>query len=93
MAEINVQNEELRTTREATRELGALFRQLEEGDLAKVVVASGGKMKGVMLSVEEYARLIEIERAARVYHHEFDHLIKHEYPERYDMHNALRRKE
>lgn len=57
MAGFPVNNDELRTTREAMRELNAILRQLSQGDLEKVVLTSKGQMKGVLLSVDEYARL------------------------------------
>lgn len=37
----------------------------------------------------EVERLRKVERAARVYFSEFDHLIRGEYPERSDLRDAL----
>jgi PHD/YefM family antitoxin component YafN of YafNO toxin-antitoxin module len=53
---INVANEELRTTREAAREIGAMLTQLSEGQLEKIVLTSRGQMVGVLLSVDEFAK-------------------------------------
>jgi hypothetical protein len=57
MAELNVKNSELRTTREAMRELTALLDQLEKGDIEKIVLTSRGQMRGVLVSVETYSNL------------------------------------
>lgn len=57
MAEIAVKNEELRTTREAMRELNALLEQLNVGDIEKIVLTSKGQMRGILLSVSRYSEL------------------------------------
>jgi len=59
-AEIPVANEELRTTREAMRELNALLDQLARGDIEKIVLVSRGQMRGVLLSLNEYAQLVQM---------------------------------
>ena len=57
MPEIPVSNGELRTIREAMREMSSLLDLLDEGVLAKVVLTSKGQLRGVLLSVDEYAKL------------------------------------
>lgn len=59
MAELNVKNEELRTLREAMRELTALLDQLEKGDIEKVVLTSRGRMRGVLVSVDKFSELVD----------------------------------
>lgn len=54
---MEVQNKELRTTREAMRELNALLEQLEQGSLEKVVLTRNGKLVGVLLSIESFAAI------------------------------------
>jgi hypothetical protein len=61
MAEISVANDELRTTREAMRELNALLDQLDKGDIEKIVLTARGQFRGVLLSVSEYAQLTQRE--------------------------------
>jgi|1185.fasta_scaffold1300998_1 hypothetical protein len=56
--EIQVENSELRTVREAMREMGAILAQLEKGEAEKVVLTSKGKMRGVLISIETYSRLV-----------------------------------
>ena len=58
-SEIPVRNEEIRTAREVVREFGATLGLLSSGDLEKVVVVTQGKMRGVLLSPERYAALLE----------------------------------
>jgi PHD/YefM family antitoxin component YafN of YafNO toxin-antitoxin module len=54
---IETENAELVTVRTAMRGLNALVDDLEEGRREKVVLTAKGKMRAVVLSVEEYARL------------------------------------
>jgi hypothetical protein len=54
MRELKVKNEEMRTVREAMREMGSLLAQLERGDVEKFVLARGGQMVAVMISPGKY---------------------------------------
>lgn len=54
---MEVQNHELRTTREAMRELNALLEQLEQGSLEKVVLTRNGQFVGVLTSVAKWEDL------------------------------------
>ena len=58
--EIPVENSELRTVREAMREMTAILSQLESGEVEKIVLTSKGKMQGVLISIETYSRLITL---------------------------------
>lgn len=55
---VDVDNRELRSTREVAREIGSILVQLEQGDLEKVVVTQAGKMRAVVLSVGAYDELL-----------------------------------
>lgn len=57
MSDMNVKQEEMRSTREVVRELGSILGQLEDGSVRKIVIMSGKTMKGVLISVDEYANL------------------------------------
>lgn len=60
MSDINVQQQEIRTTREVVRELGSILTDIESGALSKVVIMSPlGKMRAVVISVDEYNKLKE----------------------------------
>ena len=61
MGQIPVSNEEMRTTREAAREMNALLDQLSRGDLKKIVLTKQGKIVGVLMSPSQYAHLISTE--------------------------------
>lgn len=52
---IETDNEELRSVRDVSRELGALLERLEAGELEKVVVTRHGRMVAVILPLEAYA--------------------------------------
>lgn len=52
-----VSNEELRTTREVARELLSILDLVESGQ--KIVVTHNGKMRAVIISVEQYEALTE----------------------------------
>jgi hypothetical protein len=60
---IPVTNEELRTVRDAMREMLALLDMLDDETLHKVVLTHRGQMRAVLVSVEEYARLLREIRA------------------------------
>jgi prevent-host-death family protein len=57
MAKVEVSNDELRTIRDAMRELNRLVEHLESGEAEKYVLTKHGQLRAVVLSVEDYARL------------------------------------
>jgi hypothetical protein len=58
VAHIPVSNEEVRSVREAMRNLSALLDQLEQGDPEKLVLFQNSRIRAVLLSPERYAELI-----------------------------------
>jgi hypothetical protein len=54
---VEVSNEELRTVRDAMRELNRMIDLLECGDSEKFVLTKHGQMRAVVLSVESFAQL------------------------------------
>ena len=61
MSRVEISNDELRTVRDAMRELHRMVDALGRGDLEKVVLTHRNQMRAVVLSVEEYARLRQVE--------------------------------
>lgn len=57
MARVEVSNDELRTVRDATRELGKLIESLESGDAEKFVLTKHGQMRAVVVSVDAYTAM------------------------------------
>lgn len=57
MAKVEVSNDELRTVRDATRELGKLIESLESGDAEKFVLTKHGQMRAVVVSLDSFASL------------------------------------
>lgn len=57
MGKVEVSNEELRTVRDAMRELNRMVDELERGESEKYVLTKNGQMRAVVLSVESFARL------------------------------------
>jgi hypothetical protein len=57
MAKVEVSNEELRTVRDAMRELNRMVEALETGELEKVVLTQRNQMRAVVVSVDTFARL------------------------------------
>jgi hypothetical protein len=57
MNKVEVSNEELRTVRDATRELGRLVDSLVSGDAEKFVLTKHGQMRAVVVSVEEFSTM------------------------------------
>ena len=57
---IRIRTDELRTVREAMRELGSLIDELEDGDVEKLVLTQRNRMRAVVVSVERWS---EVERA------------------------------
>lgn len=54
---IAVSNDELATIRDAMRNLNRIVDALNSGAADKVVLTKGGKMRAVILSLDEYERL------------------------------------
>lgn len=57
MARVEVSNDELRTVRDATRELGRLIESLESGDAEKFVLTKHGQMRAVVVSLDSFTTL------------------------------------
>lgn len=57
MSELRVRNDELRTMREAMRQLGQMIEELERGDVEKLVLTQRNRMRAVVLSAERYSEL------------------------------------
>lgn len=64
MAYVEVSNDELRTVRAATRELGRLVESLENGDAEKFVLTKHGRMRAVVVSIEDFAAMRVAEQRA-----------------------------
>lgn len=52
---IRVSADELRTVREAMRDLGTLLDQLEDGEVAKLVLTQRNRMRAVVVSLERWS--------------------------------------
>jgi len=61
MAEVTVSNTELRTVRDAMRELNRMVESLESGDHDKFVLTQRNQMRAVVVSLETFS---ELSRAA-----------------------------
>ncbi len=57
MARVEVSNDELRTVRDATRELGRLIESLESGDAEKFVLTKHGQMRAVVVSLDAFTTM------------------------------------
>lgn len=57
MGRVEVSNDELRTVRDATRELGRLIENLASGDAEKYVLTKHGQMRAVIVSVDDFAAM------------------------------------
>lgn len=57
MGKVEVSNDELRTVRDAMRELNRMVDALESGDSEKFVLCQNNRMRAVVISVETFARL------------------------------------
>lgn len=57
MGRVEVSNDELRTVRDAMRELGRLIESLENGDAEKFVLTKHGQMRAVVVSLDEFAAM------------------------------------
>jgi PHD/YefM family antitoxin component YafN of YafNO toxin-antitoxin module len=61
---IRIRADELRTVREAMRDLGSLLTELEDGDVEKLVLTQRNRMRAVVVSLEHWSR-VERELAGR----------------------------
>jgi hypothetical protein len=57
MGRVEVSNEELRTIRDAMRELNRMVDALESGDSEKFVLCQNNRMRAVVISLETFTRL------------------------------------
>lgn len=57
MGKVEVSNDELRTIRDATRELGKLVECLESGGAEKFVLTKHGQMRAVVVSLDSYTEM------------------------------------
>jgi len=57
VAKVEVSNDELRTVRDAMRELNRLVEDLESGESVKYVLTKNGRMRAVVISLDEFASL------------------------------------
>jgi hypothetical protein len=57
MGRVEVSNDELRTVRDAMRELNRMVNALEDGDSEKFVLCQNHRMRAVVISLETFARL------------------------------------
>jgi prefoldin subunit 5 len=69
MAALEVSNEQLRTVREAMRQLTRLVDALAAGEADKFVLCQSTQMRAVLVSVETYARLTEAASLAQSAQH------------------------
>lgn len=58
--EIRIRADELRTVREAMRDLGSLLAALDEGEVEKLVLTQRNRMRAVVVSLERWS---EVEQA------------------------------
>ena len=54
---IRIRSEELRTVREAMRDLSSLLTELEDGEVDKLVLTQRNRMRAVIVSVERWSEL------------------------------------
>jgi hypothetical protein len=52
---IHIRVDELRTVREAMRDLGSLLDELDDGEVQKLVLTQRNKLRGVVVSVERWS--------------------------------------
>jgi arginine/ornithine N-succinyltransferase beta subunit len=57
---IHIRADELRTVREAMRDLGSLLTELEDGDVEKLVLTQRNRIRAVVVSLESWSK---VERA------------------------------
>jgi PHD/YefM family antitoxin component YafN of YafNO toxin-antitoxin module len=57
MGKVEVSNDELRTVRDAMRELNRMVDSLESGDTEKFVLCQNNRMRAVVISLDTFAYL------------------------------------
>jgi len=57
MGTIRVCNDELRTVRDAMRELNRLVERLDQGDIDKVVLTHRNQMRAVVLTLDSFTHM------------------------------------
>ena len=57
MAELRISTDELRSMREASRELSRMVELLERRELDKLVLTQRNRMRAVVMSVERYSEI------------------------------------
>ena len=57
MPRVEVSNDELRTVRDAMRELNQMIERLDAGESEKFVLTKSGQMRAVVVSVDYFANL------------------------------------
>lgn len=57
MGQVEVSNSELRTVRDAMRELNRLVDRLDAGEVEKYVLMKQGRMRAVVMSVDHFTHL------------------------------------
>jgi hypothetical protein len=57
MGKVEVSNSELRTVRDAMRQLNRLVDELERGDSEKFILTKHGQMRAVVISLDHFAAL------------------------------------
>jgi hypothetical protein len=57
VSRVEVSNEELRSVRDAARELGKLVDCLESGEAEKFVLTKHGQMRAVVVSVDDFSTM------------------------------------
>jgi PHD/YefM family antitoxin component YafN of YafNO toxin-antitoxin module len=57
MGKVEVSNTELRTVRDAMRELNRMVDALENGDSEKFVLTKRNQMRAVVISIEDFSAL------------------------------------
>jgi hypothetical protein len=57
MSDVRVSNTELRTVRDAMRELNQLVAKLEQGEAEKFVLTQHNQMRAVVVSLDRFSQL------------------------------------
>jgi arginine/ornithine N-succinyltransferase beta subunit len=61
---LRIRTDELRTVREAMRDLGSLLTELEGGEVEKLVLTQRNRMRAVVISVERWSQVEQALAAA-----------------------------
>jgi hypothetical protein len=61
---VEVANSELRTVRDAMRQLNHMVDALERGDSEKFVLTQRNRMRAVVLSIEQFSEMQSLRRAS-----------------------------